>query len=44
MLVRVCVVQDAMFPGAGIGWQRERSDGQVGYRIITVSAFVNEPT
>lgn len=44
MLVRVCVVQDAMFPGAGIGWQLERSDGQVGYRIITVSAFVNEPT
>jgi hypothetical protein len=43
MLVRVCVVQDAMFPGAGIGWQLENGDNQVGYRIISVSAFVNEP-
>jgi hypothetical protein len=44
MLVRVCVVQDAMFPGAGIGRMLEEADGQVGYRIISVSAFVNEPT
>ena len=43
MLVRVCVVQDAMFPGAGIGRMLEDADGQIGYRIISVSAFVNEP-
>jgi len=44
MLVRVCVIQDAMFPGAGIGRGLEEADGQVGYRIISVSAFVNQPT
>jgi hypothetical protein len=43
MVVRVCVVQDAMFPGAGIGRMLEDGDGQIGYRIISVSAFVNEP-
>ena len=49
MMVRVCVVQDAIFPGTGIGKQLEESDtvggySQEGYRIISVSAFVNEPT
>ena len=49
MMVRVCVIQDAMFPGAGIGKGLEESDTvggyrQEGYRIISVSAFVNEPT
>ena len=44
MLVRVCVIQDAMFPGTGIGKGMEEADGQEGYRIITVSGFVNEPT
>lgn len=44
MLVRVCVIQDAMFPGTGVGKGMEEADGQVGYRIITVSGFVNEPT
>ena len=43
MVVRVCVVQDAMFPGASIGRMLEDADGQVGYRIVSVSAFVNEP-
>jgi Flp pilus assembly protein TadG len=43
MLVRVCVVQDAMFPGAYLGRMLEEGDGQEGYRIISVSAFVNEP-
>jgi hypothetical protein len=37
------VVQDAMFPGAYLGRMLEESDGQEGYRIISVSAFVNEP-
>ncbi|MGQ0565741.1 MAG: TadE/TadG family type IV pilus assembly protein [Gemmobacter sp.] len=44
MLVRVCVIQDAMFPGASIGRGLEEADGQEGYRIISVSGFVNEPT
>ncbi len=44
MLVRVCVVQDAMFPGASIGKGLEEADGQEGYRLISVSAFVNQPT
>ena len=49
MLVRVCVVQDAMFPGTGVGKGMEEADTvggyrQEGYRIISVSAFVNEPT
>jgi hypothetical protein len=43
MMVRVCVVQDAMFPGAGLGRMLEEADGQIGYRIISVNAFVNEP-
>jgi hypothetical protein len=44
MLVRVCVVQDAMFPGAGIGRGLEEANPQEGYRMISISAFVNEPT
>lgn len=43
MLVRVCVIQDAMFPGAGIGAGVAR-DSQGGYGIITIAAFVNEPS
>lgn len=43
MVVRVCVVQDAMFPGASLGRMLEEADGQIGYRIISVNAFVNEP-
>jgi len=42
MLVRVCVVQDAMFPTTGLGASLPL-DGQGGYGLLAVSAFVNEP-
>lgn len=41
MIVRVCIRQDAMFPGTGIGEGLSNSRGR--YRIISVAAFVNEP-
>jgi Flp pilus assembly protein TadG len=43
MLVRVCIVQDALFPSTGIGLKLPK-DGQGGYALISVSAFVTEPT
>ncbi len=42
MMVRVCVVQDAMFPTTGLGADLPL-DSQGGYGLIAVSAFVNEP-
>ncbi len=42
MLVRVCVVQDAMFPTTGIGLKLPK-DGAGGYGLVATSAFVNEP-
>ena len=42
MLVRVCVVQDAMFPTTGVGLALPK-DASGGYGLISVSAFVNEP-
>lgn len=42
MLVRVCVVQDAMFPTTGLGADLPLDD-QGGYGLIAISAFVNEP-
>lgn len=42
MIVRVCIRQDAMFPGTGIGEGIANSRGR--YEIISVAAFVNEPT
>lgn len=42
MLVRVCVVQDAMFPTTGLGADLPL-DEQGGYGLIAISAFVNEP-
>ncbi len=42
MLIRVCVVQDAMFPITGIGLGLPK-DGEGGYGIIAISAFVTEP-
>lgn len=41
MLLRVCIKQDAMFPGAGVGEGISNSNGR--YKIVAVSAFVNEP-
>lgn len=42
MMVRVCVIQDAVFPGANIGQSIVR-DTQGGYALVSVGAFVNEP-
>ena len=43
MLVRVCVVQDALFPTTGIGLGLPK-DGEGGYGVIATSAFVTEPS
>ena len=43
MLVRVCVVQDAMFPTSGIGLGLPK-DSQGGYGLVSVTAFVTEPS
>ena len=42
MMVRVCVIQNAMFPLTGIGLKMAQ-DSQGGYALVTASAFVNEP-
>ena len=43
MLVRVCVVQNAMFPTTGIGLGLPK-DGHGGYGVIATTAFVTEPS
>lgn len=43
MMVRVCVVQDALFPTTGVGLGLPK-DGSGGYGVVAVSAFVTEPT
>ena len=43
MLVRVCVVQDALFPTTGVGLGLPK-DGNGGYGVVAVSAFVTEPS
>ncbi len=42
MLVRVCIIQEALLPGTGIGLGLSEDDSG-GYRLVTVSAFVTEP-
>ena len=43
MLIRVCVLQDPIFPSTGIGLALPKvSEG--GYAIVAVSAFVTEPS
>ncbi|MGB4827977.1 MAG: TadE family protein [Paracoccaceae bacterium] len=42
MIVRVCAVQDPIFPSTGIGLQM-RKDALGGYQMIAASVFVNEP-
>jgi Flp pilus assembly protein TadG len=42
VMVRVCVVQDAVFPTTGFGLNLPK-DAKGGYGLITTSAFVNEP-
>lgn len=43
MLMRVCVVQDAMFPTTGIGLGLPL-DARGGYGLVTMSAYVTEPS
>ena len=43
MLIRVCVIQDALFPTSKYGL-RLATDAQGGYGLVTVSAFVTEPS
>lgn len=43
MLIRVCVVQDALFPTTGIGLGLPK-DGHGGYGVIATSAFSVEPS
>lgn len=43
MLVRVCIIMDAMFPTMGIGQALSKDSGG-GYALVAISAFVNEPT
>jgi len=43
MLIRVCEIQDAIFPTTGIGLGLSVDD-QGGYQLIARSAFVVEPT
>jgi Flp pilus assembly protein TadG len=43
MLVRACIILDAMFPAMGLGLALSKDDGG-GYALVAVSAFVNEPT
>ncbi|MGR3722921.1 pilus assembly protein [Abyssibius alkaniclasticus] len=42
MFIRACVVTDPIFPGIGLGLGLTK-DNTGGYRMITYSAFVNEP-
>ncbi len=42
MLIRICARADAIFPTTGVAAGLEK-DGQGGYRLIAMSAFVNEP-
>ena len=44
MLVRACIVQDAIFPTTGIGLGLTRVTDGGGYEIFAVSAFANEPS
>jgi Flp pilus assembly protein TadG len=43
MLVRACIVVDAIFPTTGIGLELSKSTVGGGYKIVAVSAFANEP-
>lgn len=44
ILVRACIVQDALFPTTGIGLKLTRAGNGGGYEIVSVSAFSNEPS
>lgn len=42
MIMRVCLTADAMFPGTGFGASLQK-DGQGGYYMNAMTAFLNEP-
>jgi len=42
MIVRICAVQDPIFPSTGIGLHM-RADARGGYQMTASSLFVNEP-
>jgi hypothetical protein len=42
MLMRVCVIQDPVFPTTGIGLRLPK-DSSGGYGLLAATAFVNEP-
>ena len=44
MLVRACIIVDALFPTTGIGLDLTRTTNGGGIKIVTVSAFSNEPS
>jgi Flp pilus assembly protein TadG len=44
MLVRACIVVDALFPTTGLGLDLTRTTNGGGYEIVAVSAFSNEPS
>lgn len=44
MLMRTCIIVDALFPTTGIGQSLTRTTNGGGVRILAVSAFANEPS
>ena len=44
MLVRTCIIVDALFPTTGIGLKLTRTSQGGGVQILAVSAFANEPS
>ena len=43
MIVRVCVLQNPMFPMTGVGLQLRMDDSTGEYGIVAMSVFANEP-
>lgn len=43
MFMRFCIVIDPMFPSFGLGYGMPK-DASGGYRLVSMTAFVNEPT
>lgn len=44
ILVRACIIQDAIFPTTGVGLGLTSAHNGGGYEIVAVSAFANEPS
>jgi len=43
MMIRFCAVIDPLFPSFGLGYTMPK-DASGGYRLVSMTAFVNEPT